>query len=96
MFLIPIGTISPMNDSISQTGLIAEGSAMDTSERFLKFAAECEAMAKFSHGRENKKVWSGLAQRWIRCAALVDHQYSNNHGGNLVKRRPRVAPSSAH
>jgi hypothetical protein len=67
---------------------------MDTSDRFLRFAAECEAMAKFSHSWENKRVWSRLAQRWIRCAELADHQYLDDHSGNLVRRQPKVAHSS--
>ena len=29
---------------------------MDASERFLRFAAECELMAKFTPGRENPKL----------------------------------------
>jgi hypothetical protein len=39
---------------------------MNTSDRFLRFAAECEVMAKFSRTPENRTVWSGLAQRWTR------------------------------
>ena len=38
---------------------------MHTSDRFLKFAAECQVMAKFSPSSENRAVWRGLAQRWI-------------------------------
>jgi hypothetical protein len=30
---------------------------MDTSERFLRFAAECELMAKVTRDRENKTVY---------------------------------------
>lgn len=45
---------------------------MDTTDRFLRFAAECEAMAKLSHSRENKIFWTGLAQRWVRCAKLTE------------------------
>ena len=50
------------------------GIAMNASERFLKFAAECEAMAKFSHSRENKTVWRELAERWLRIADFVERQ----------------------
>ena len=42
--------------------------------RFLRFAAECEVMAKFSPSPESRAVWSTLAQRWIRCAKLIDQQ----------------------
>jgi hypothetical protein len=51
---------------------------MNTSDRFLRFAAECEVMAKFSRSPEKKAVWSGLAQRWQRCAELLEHQYSKD------------------
>ena len=37
---------------------------MNTSDRFLRFAAECEVMAKFSRTPENRAVWNGLAERW--------------------------------
>ena len=47
---------------------------MNTSDRFLRFAAECEVMAKFSRTPENRAVWNGLAERWVRCAKLMDHE----------------------
>ena len=47
---------------------------MTASEQFLKFAAECEFMAELSQERENKPVWHGLAERWIRCAQLAEQQ----------------------
>jgi hypothetical protein len=45
---------------------------MNTSERFLRFAAECELMAKSSPSRESRLTWKSLAERWVRCAELVD------------------------
>jgi len=61
---------------------------MITPELFLKFAAECESMAKFSPSQENRLVWNGLAQRWLRCAELMKHQDDlNDRGSNFVKRR---------
>jgi hypothetical protein len=47
---------------------------MSPSEKFLRFAAECESMAKFTHSRENKLVWSRMAERWVRCAELAKGQ----------------------
>jgi hypothetical protein len=49
---------------------------MNTSDRFLRFAAECEVMAKFSRTSENRAVWNGLAERWVRCAKLMDRKDS--------------------
>jgi flagellar biosynthesis/type III secretory pathway chaperone len=68
---------------------------MDTSDRFRKFAAECQTMAKLTPSRETTAVWSDLAQRWLRVAELADQKYySNDHGGRLVKRQKRAVYSS--
>jgi hypothetical protein len=68
---------------------------MNTSDRFLRFAAECEVMAKFSRSPENRAVWSGLAQRWQRCAELLEHQYSNDRTRS-VKHHSRQMHNSTH
>jgi hypothetical protein len=60
---------------------------MHAADRFLKFAAECEVMAKFTRNPENRAVWNGLAQRWIRCAQLTDQVHTTIHRGGAVKRR---------
>jgi hypothetical protein len=59
---------------------------MHTSDRFLRFAAECQMMAKFSPSSENRAVWRGLAQRWIRCAELMDLKDSEDHDRRSPKR----------
>jgi hypothetical protein len=69
---------------------------MNTSDRFLRFAAECEVMAKFSRTPENRAVWNGLAERWVRCAKLMDHNDSEYYSRRSLKRRPRAIYSSAH
>ncbi len=61
---------------------------MNTAERFLRFAAECEAMAKFSHSPENKTVWRQLAERWLCIADLVEHQNTLADSVGRMK-RPR-------
>jgi hypothetical protein len=58
---------------------------MHTTDRFLRFAAECEVMAKFTRSPENKAVWNGLAQRWLRCAELMDQNHTNAHQANPAK-----------
>jgi hypothetical protein len=68
---------------------------MDTSDRFLRFAAECEVMAKFTRSREDKAVWNGLAQRWLKCAELMGQEHSTLY--HRSARRQRTAlHSSAH
>ena len=37
---------------------------------FLRFATECEQMARRTSDREGKFAWKQLAQRWQRCAEL--------------------------
>ena len=69
---------------------------MDTSERFLRFAAECELMAKVARDRENKTVWRSIAQRWIRCAELVEKQNSSALAAHSVKHRGKAAFTLAH
>jgi hypothetical protein len=54
-------------------------------EEFIRHAAECESMAKFSHDPENKKIWRRMAERWIRCAELAQDPFSQSHR----KRRER-------
>jgi len=49
---------------------------MSASERFLKFAAECELMAKFTSSLENKVTWHRMAERWVRCAEVYERQDS--------------------
>jgi hypothetical protein len=66
---------------------------MDPSEKFVKFAAECESMAKFTHTAENTEVWKRMAERWRRCAEVYDRQSSMSHQVNTAKRH-RAVPHS--
>jgi hypothetical protein len=90
--LMPRGTFQGTDDSVVNVEVFP----MNTSDRFLRFAAECEVMAKFSRSPENRAVWSGLAERWIRCAKLMDHQDSESHSRRFLKRHPKAVYSSAH
>ena len=66
---------------------------MDASERFLKFAAECELMAKFTRSAENELTWLRMAERWIRCAELSERKSSltNASGSKKRHRKPEHA-----
>jgi hypothetical protein len=59
---------------------------MDASEKFLRFAAECESMAKFTRGAESRATWSRLAERWIRCAELVERQSAALQRDKMARR----------
>jgi hypothetical protein len=41
---------------------------MNPSEEFLKHAADCQKMAKFTRDPESRATWNRMAQRWIECA----------------------------
>ena len=69
---------------------------MNTAERFLRFAAECEAMAKFTHSRENKTVWHQLAERWLRIADLIERQNTLFDADRSMKRHRKRVHSWAH
>jgi hypothetical protein len=69
---------------------------MNTSEKFLRFAAESEFMAQFTHDPKNKTVSSDMAERWLRCAELFDRQSSLAQYGNSTKRHPKSTRTWAH
>jgi len=69
---------------------------MNTSEKFLKFAAECEFMAQLTHNPNNKTVWRQMAERWLRCAELIDRQSASSHDASYTKRHRKSAHSWAH
>jgi hypothetical protein len=69
---------------------------MDPSEKFLRFAAECELMAKSARNRENKSVWTGLAERWIRFAHLYDSKNAMLHASGSARRHRTPVHGSAH
>jgi hypothetical protein len=68
---------------------------MSASERFLKFAAECELMAKFTPSPENKVTWHRMAERWVRCAEVYERQDSLAHAAVFIgsRCRPKEATS---
>jgi hypothetical protein len=73
---------------------------MNASERFLKFAAECEFMAKFAPPEfappENETVWRQMAERWLRIADLFERRNTLTHAGGSMKRHWKPAHSWVH
>src|SRR5580700_4063271 len=69
---------------------------MGVSERFLRFAAECELMAKGSRDPKNKTVWRSIAERWTRCAELVERQNSLAQDARSMKHRGKPALTFVH
>ena len=47
---------------------------MTPSQQFLKYAADCESMAKLTLNGKNDPDWHCLAERWVRCAQWAEGQ----------------------
>jgi hypothetical protein len=62
---------------------------MKPSEKFRRFAAECEAMSNFAKSPESKATWNGLAARWILFAELAEVRYSSKVNTTPRRRRRR-------
>ena len=71
-----------------------EGDFYMSFEDFLRHAAECEYMAKFSRDEKNKLVWRGMAERWVRCAELAKQRGAAIHHGPKAKLRRKISASA--
>jgi hypothetical protein len=60
---------------------------VSVSKTFLRFAAECEAMASFARDPESRLMWQGFAARWSRYAESVETRFTRTHVGKM--RRPQ-------
>jgi hypothetical protein len=69
---------------------------MNPAERFVRFAAECERMAKFTHIPENKTEWTRMAERWLRYAEYYDRQTLAAYRGSLTRRHRTLPHSWSH
>ncbi len=67
-----------------------------TSDDFLRHAAECEYMAKFSRDVKNKVVWRSMAERWVRCAELDKQHSAAIHNSPKARSHRRVSASLAY
>jgi len=47
---------------------------MNPSEEFLRHAADCQRMAKFTRDRASRETWNRMAERWVRCAEVFKSQ----------------------
>ena len=47
---------------------------MILSEEFLKHAAECRQMADATSDKKIRDMWVRLAERWVFCADLAEHE----------------------
>jgi hypothetical protein len=52
------------------------GVHMHAPEVFLKHAAECDGMAKFTRDSQSCAAWKGMAERWRQCAERARREES--------------------
>ena len=69
---------------------------MVPAEEFMRHAAECEYMAKFSRDPENRKLWNRMAERWVRCAEMARQQGPSPQGSRKRKLHRKPAYAWAH
>jgi len=69
---------------------------MYPTDEFLKHAAECEQMAKFTRDPESMATWNRMAERWRRCAEKFTSQNLAARHPMPVRRRQNAAHSWAH
>jgi hypothetical protein len=63
---------------------------MHPTEQFMRHAAECEEMARFTRDLESKATWRRMAERWRRCAGVFAAQ-SSAHENRANQRRKTAA-----
>ena len=61
---------------------------MNPSEEFLKHAADCQQMAKFTRDPQSKATWSRMAERWMDCAERFKNQSIAHRNAPRRHRRP--------
>src|SRR5262249_8012403 len=47
---------------------------MNPSEEFLRHAADCQKMAKFTRDPTSRATWTQMAERWLQCAEVFKIQ----------------------
>ena len=61
-------------------------------QQFLRFAADCESMAKLTRDRRNDPDWVRLAERWVRCAEWAERQTVAAEQAQLRRRQRELRP----
>jgi hypothetical protein len=64
----------------------SNGCRMNLTDEFLKHAADCEQMAKFTLDPASKVTWNEMAERFHRCAAKFTSQSLVTRNAILTKR----------
>ena len=64
---------------------------MSASEKFLRFADECEVMANLARDSQSKMMWRTFAARWSGYAKSVESRFAKAHIDRM--RRPHRKPA---
>jgi hypothetical protein len=62
---------------------------MNPQEEFLRHAADCEQMAKFTHDKASRLTWNRMAERWRQCAWKFESQGRSGGPNNASAKRHR-------
>jgi len=62
---------------------------MNPSDEFLRHAADCQQMAKFTRDPASRATWSRMAERWRQCAEV----FKANSLAAQAQRRSRDKPA---
>ena len=92
--LVPPGTYRTSLQIYCKTNVAKknrEESLMSASEKFLRFAAECQTMADLARDRESRWVWQGFAARWNRYAQSVELRSAKAHIDRMRRPHRRLA-----
>lgn len=49
-------------------------SSINPSDEFLRHAADCQQMAKFTRDPASRATWNRMAERWLHCAEVFQSQ----------------------
>jgi hypothetical protein len=67
---------------------------MNPSEEFLRHAADCQQMAKFSRDAASKETWNRMAERWLSCAERFNNEIAAAHRQPVKRPHRRSAPAA--
>ena len=65
---------------------------MDLLNEFRRHAGECRNMAKQARTSSDQEIWHGMAERWVRCAELVESDVAASRSASLHQHRKRPQP----
>jgi hypothetical protein len=68
---------------------------MNPSEEFLRHAADCQQMAKFTRDPASRETWNRMAERWLTCAERFNTESAAVHHRAPPKRRHRPIADDA-